>query len=70
MIKYAKYMILLFFMLLSSGCYVRYPSVGVSRDITVQVQKRPRYHYVDKRVCKQFHDRQRCRIVRVRVIVE
>jgi len=68
-LKYTKYLILLIFMALSSGCYVRYPSVGVSRDITIEVQKRPRYRYINKRVCKWWHGRQHCRIVRVKVVV-
>jgi hypothetical protein len=67
MLKYIKYMILLAFFALTTGCYVRTPSVGISSDYHYHSQ--PRYRYVDKRVCKWKHGRQHCRIVRVRVIV-
>ena len=69
MLKYAKYLILLVFMVLASGCYARFPSVGVGHDITIEVQKRPRYRYINKYVCKWRHGHRHCHSVRIKVRV-
>ena len=51
MLRYVKYLVLFMFMSTMSGCYVRHPSVGIDPGITIEVQKRPRYRYINKYVC-------------------